>query len=218
MIYKFTDQVEFWQQVLSAVDQTVLEASDVFRLAMSGGSAAQLLDHLRATDFDFSKTELWQVDERFVPVDDLDSNIRLLDTKLGETPIERKYFPILETREASVSAYNSQLKEDPDGYLFDLTILGVGPDGHTASLFPNTAVLETEALVVSSETIVFAVRERMSLSFAAIAKSRRVLILMMGAGKADIFATLTDPATSYLDCPGKKALDMPQTDVLWLNG
>lgn len=205
----------FWAEALEIVMQAHSEREKNFRLAMSGGSAANLLDQLQAHQFDWSETSLYQVDERFVPADHPDSNARLLDEKLGNAKLDRKYFPILESRELSLEAYKKQLQPDTDGYLFDLCVLGVGPDGHTASLFPRTSALDSAELVVATETEEFAVRERLSLSLAAIAQSRHILVLMMGAGKAEILKKIQDPATDFHEFPAQKILALPQAKVLW---
>lgn len=216
-IKKFDNAEKFWTEALEVVMQAHSERDQGFRLAMSGGSAANLLAQLQTHNFDWSGTTLFQVDERFVPTDHPDSNARLLNEKLGKAEVKTQYFPILESREASLKVYQKQLQPDQDGYLFDLTVLGVGSDGHTASLFPHTSALESAEVVVATETDVFAVRERLSLGFAAIAQSRHILVLMMGAGKAEILEKIQDPATDYKDCPARKILELPQAKILWCN-
>ncbi len=217
-IQKFTDSNAFWDEVLAVVSEAYGAREDQFRLAMSGGSAARLFDVMRDHSFDWSDSEIWMVDERFVPQDHEDSNARLLDAKLRSFEVKKRYIPICEQRAESRDQYAEMLTPDGDGYLFDLCVLGVGPDGHTASLFPNAPALDSTDLVATSETDRFAVRERLGLTFRAIEKSRYILVLMLGAGKADIYETIQKPGLDYHEYPAVKLLEMEQASVMWLAG
>ncbi len=212
------DEKIFWDAVLDLVQKAKNEAGDQFRIAASGGSSAGIFDVLRDHDFDFSDTALFQVDERFVPHDHPDSNFKLLDEKVGDFVSRFYAFPICSTPEESAEKYAEVLRADKDGFLFDLTILGIGPDGHTASLFPGDPVLDkNEKLTVHTQTEAFAIRDRLTLTFPAIGRSRKILVLMMGAEKRDIFEKITHPEVDFHLFPGRKILDFDQGEILFLD-
>ena len=130
----------------------------VFSVNLSGGSTPRRLYQLLAgspyyNKFPWSRTHWFWGDERFVPHDDTLSNYRMVrEALLSHAPIPATNIHPVPTEgitpDEAASAYERELKSfygaehlDPDRPLFDLTLLGLGPDGHTASLFPNTAVL-----------------------------------------------------------------------------
>jgi len=198
----FGDQESFWSAAADFVQNLAQSHSDKFRVAVSGGSSADIFDAIKDRNIDFSKWELWQVDERFVPHDDSDSNFRLLSEKIGDRVGVFHSFPILATSEESAEKYEEMLQPDSEGFLFDLAILGVGSDGHTASLFPGDVVLhETKRLTAVTHTDEFAVRERLTLTFPAIKKSRTILILLPSDKKKEVLERMLDSKTDVGMCP-----------------
>ena len=130
----------------------------IFAIDLSGGSTPRRLYECLAgppyrNSFPWSRTHWFWGDERFVPHDDALSNYRMVrEALLSRAPIPALNVHPIPTEgvspEAAASAYERQLKSfygaeclDPARPLFDVTLLGLGPDGHTASLFPGTAVL-----------------------------------------------------------------------------
>ncbi len=211
-IYEFQDTVQFWDKAKS-----YFVGQGNLRLALSGGSSAKILSVLKDDEFDFSTLELWQTDERFVPQNHSDSNAKLIRDLLGDSAFIEKFFPIQGDPISSSHMYESMLKEHKDGYLFDLAILGVGPDGHTASLFPSSDILNSQRLVEATETEVFAIQNRLTLTFKALKKSKKILVLMMGSNKRKIFKQITNPDTKFDECPARKLLDWEQVDILFLD-
>ena len=129
-----------------------------FAVCLSGGSTPQrLYEHLAGPPyrdaFPWSRTHWFWGDEQFVPHDDALSNYRMVrEALLSRAPIPAVNIHPIPTEglspEAAASAYERELKSfygadhlDPARPLFDVNLLGLGPDGHTASLFPGSAVL-----------------------------------------------------------------------------
>lgn len=207
-IKMFTDSDEFWDAV-----ETV--SGSPSRLAMSGGSAANFLDEVFIPD----GAEIFLADERCVGTDDDDSNARLIRSKLaGKEFVDQLdfYKPGMSAAECAAE-YELQLKTD-EAHLFDVTVLGVGPDGHTASLFPGSPALDEKSLTLFTEApALFAVKDRLSLSFVALKQSKLVLVLLQGAGKQEIFETITNPSTSKGLYPARELLDWSNAHIYWLN-
>jgi 6-phosphogluconolactonase len=185
----------------------VARAKDgVVAIALSGGSTPKILyERLAAPPyrdvFPWSRTHWFWGDERFVPHDDELSNYRMVQqAMLSRAPIPATNVHAVPTEgispEAAAAAYERELKAfygaeflDPDRPLFDVTLLGLGPDGHTASLFPGTAVLmERERWVAA---VVGAKSEaRITLTYPALESSRNAAFLVTGKEKREMFSRL----------------------------
>ncbi len=203
------NESEFWDQSVQ-----VFKTLKPNRIALSGGSSADIIDHLKKANFDFDSVRIFQTDERFVLNDDENSNTKLLRSKLENSKYQNCFFPILETPEASVEKYEDQLIEDDAGFLFDMTVLGIGPDGHTASIFPNSKPNE-EKLVDLTETEEFAIKKRLTLTFNALKKSKQIIVLMKGKNKREIFEKITDSETDPEKFPARTLLDWDNVTILF---
>ena len=178
----------------------------IFAIDLSGGSTPRQLYECLAgppyrNSFPWSRTHWFWGDERFVPHDDALSNYRMVrEALLSRAPIPALNVHPIPTEgvspEAAASAYERQLKSfygaeclDPARPLFDVTLLGLGPDGHTASLFPGTAVLAEQnrwvAAVVGAKS-----EARITLTYPALESSRNAAFLVEGEEKRAILNRL----------------------------
>jgi len=170
-------------------------SSGDFRLVLAGGSTPRLLYGLLAAAplnarVPWQRLRLFWGDERFVPYADRDSNFGMsLATLLREAPMPVEHIhpiPVNGTPEDAAARYEALLRtvkaEDETRPLFDVVLLGMGADGHTASLLPESAVLDEH------ERWVAAVdhgrpQARITLTLPAIASSRIVAFLVAGIDK-----------------------------------
>lgn len=178
----------------------------IFAVNLSGGSTPRRLYECLAGQpyrdtFPWSRTHWFWGDERFVPHDDARSNYRMVrEALLSRASIPAgNVHPIPTegiTPEAAASSYERQLKSfygaerlDPDRPLFDVTLLGLGSDGHTASLFPGTAVLAERnhwvAAVIDAKS-----EARITLTYPALESSRNAAFLVEGQEKRAILKRL----------------------------
>lgn len=167
-----------------------------FTIALSGGNTPKALYELLATDeyrsqIAWDKTFVFWSDERNVPANHEDYN-GTLATKalLSHVPIpEPNIYPVpthLEPKEAAIG-YEQEINEFFEGEpVFDLILLGLGDDGHTASLFPSTDVLNEEERLVASVLTDNKIAERITFTFPLINEADNVLFLVSGAGKANV--------------------------------
>jgi len=184
---------------------TVLAAATPCRIALSGGSTPKALYALLASDefrdrFPWDKCEWYWGDERFVPHDSPDSNYRMArEAMLTKVPVPpAKIFPIptdgqpeeaaLRYEQTLQKAYGARII-DRDRPLFDIQLLGMGEDGHTASLLPNDAAL------VEQNRWVLAIAHgrpevRITLTLPVIESSRNAVFLVAGKAKAPVLAQI----------------------------
>ena len=163
-------------------------------LALSGGSTPRRAYELAAqSDADLSAATLWLGDERVVPLNDERCNLRLVRESLtGRLPEERRprLMPVDTAlgHDAAAAAYESLLRATLGNHpRLDLALMGLGPDGHTASLFPGKpAVHENHRLVVGvPEAGMEPQVPRVTLSLPLFNSAREVVFLVAGADKAD---------------------------------
>jgi len=194
-------------QLLDSYKKAV-ESHGFFALAVSGGSTPKpvyeyLVHH--AEEIDWSKVKLFFVDERAVSADSPDSNYkRVMDTGFSKLTISQINRMKAESNiEENANAYEELLtKELNDGKL-DCILLGMGTDGHTASLFPDTEGLKIENKCVIANYIPSKKAWRMTLSFPQICSSKKILFLVMGKPKAQIVKNVVvehKPLPAYMVC------------------
>jgi len=163
-----------------------------FTFAVSGGHTPwAMFAELAARDVPWEQVRLFQVDERVAPDGDPDRNLTQLRRSLRGAPAAVIAMPVTgPDLDAAAAAYGSGL---PDR--FDLVHLGLGPDGHTASLVPGDPVLEVSGQL-AAVTGVYQGHRRMTLTYPALARAEQLLWLITGADKKAALARLLAGDTS----------------------
>jgi 6-phosphogluconolactonase len=166
-----------------------------FTMAVSGGKTPwQMLRSLTNEEVPWKNVHVMQVDERIAPAGDTDRNLtHLQESLLSHAPLSPEQIlamPVEEKNlEAAVASYAATLRQIAGSPpVLDLVHLGLGADGHTASLVPNDAVLDVDADVVL--TGIYQQRRRMTLTYPLINRARCVLWVVTGGEKAGMLARL----------------------------
>ena len=196
------DPLSLAKYVAEWMTQAALASSGPFRVALSGGSTPKTLYSLLASPefkdrFPWSRVVWFWGDERFVPQDHPDSNYKMTrDAMLAKAPVPPENIfpvPVVGDPDAAAARYAEILQQvsgarilDPTRPVFDIVLLGLGPDGHTASLLPGEPVLKERtkwvACVPHGRDEV-----RITLTYPALESARRVAFLVAGKEKAAIF-------------------------------
>jgi 6-phosphogluconolactonase len=206
--------------------QNALAKDGIFSVALSGGSTPRLLyEHLAGPAyrdrFPWARTHWFWGDERFVPHDDAQSNYRMVwKAMLSHAPVPAANIHPIPTAGMSpddaASAYERELQSfygspslGPARPLFDVTLLGLGPDGHTASLFPgNAALAERKRWAVA---VADANRNtRITLTYPALESSRNAAFLVAGKEKRQILDRFRRRGGRF------PAANLRPTGALWL--
>lgn len=192
-----------------------VERHGAFKLAVSGGSLPKTLakallemeNDSAEGAVDFTKWEVFFADERAVPLDHEDSNYKVLKDELLDRipknlgqptvhPIDIKY---LDDVQEMADQYQEELmrsfaaKDSVKLPLFDLLLLGCGPDGHTCSLFPNHELLrESDAWVAPIEDSPKPPAKRITLSLPVVTHGVKIAFIATGGGKKDILKQILD--------------------------
>jgi 6-phosphogluconolactonase len=183
-----------------------------FSIALSGGNTPkrtyQLLVDAHSDEIHWSRTDVFFGDERFVPPDDPRSNYKMArEALLDRAPISSEHVYPIPTNTATVDdaalAYEATLKRagsSPNaGFTLDLVLLGIGPDGHTASLFPGVpAVGETTrwTRAVDAPTEVQPAVPRVTVTLPFLNAARNVVFLIAGADKRRVIGEILSGAES----------------------
>lgn len=221
----FNDETEFLR---AGLDFFLAQYGDkTFRLALSGGTtpgpfySALAEQQSPQGPIDFSKMELFQVDERCVSRDDPESNYRLInESLLKKLKAQPREFHAVKTNlpiEEAVTTYENQLFDLAEHPL-DFTVLGMGPDGHIASLFPGTPALkEKKRLVAHSQTDHFKIKDRITLTLPPILKSRAILVLVKGRDKESAIEELRHGAKPVNEFPARALEEHGNCVIHFLN-
>jgi 6-phosphogluconolactonase len=199
-----------------AVEDAVAERGQAF-VALSGGSTPKAMGRILAREpyrsrIPWDRVHVFWGDERWVPLGSPESNAgEAMRGFLDLVPIPRanihSWDTAAEEPDDAATAYEARLREafaEPDGIpRFDLVLLGMGDDGHTASLFPGTRALgEVEPLAVANYVAKFDA-VRLTLTAPVLNNGREILFLIGGPGKADIVETVLDGPENPVDLPAQ---------------
>ncbi|OGR60658.1 MAG: 6-phosphogluconolactonase [Elusimicrobia bacterium GWA2_69_24] len=195
----------FAKKALAAID-----LRGVFRVAISGGATPlatyRLLASPVSVGLPWSKIHVYWVDERYVPADSAESNYRMArESWLSHVPIPAENIhPMLTLGgdpSVGAAAYEAALRIDfPEQPWprFDLVLLGLGGDGHTASLFPGDAALMEKRRWVCAAYSPVGVRSRITLTLPVLNRARLRMCLVCGRGKADVLRRVIERETHPL--------------------
>ena len=206
---------------VAALIDLALDERDRAHIALSGGTTpAAAYRVLNKEHLPWNRVDVVLGDERWVPPTDPASNARMLwDTLLaaGGPGADARFHPVpteLDSPDASVDAFEAYVRDlcPGDPPRFDVMLLGLGDDGHTASLFPGTPAIQEHTRLVT----IGAGKglERISLTAPVLSAARQVIFLVSGAAKRQALQRLLDPAEPADRTPAK--LVQPQSPVLVL--
>jgi 6-phosphogluconolactonase len=197
----FPDPMALARRVAQWMTAAAVAAKGPFRVSLSGGSTPKSLYELLASDefrgrFPWPLVSWYWGDERFVPYDHPDSNFRMTrEAMLARAPVPPENIhpvPVDGAPESAALRYEQTLQQaygaatlDPGRALFDLTLLGLGADGHTASLLPGEPVLDERRRWVAAVSH-GRPEIRITMTYPPIDSSRRVAFLVTGREKAAI--------------------------------
>ena len=200
-----------------------------FLVALSGGSTPralhrELVEHYRDL-IPWERVQVFWSDERCVPPDHPDSNYRMA----RETLLEQVLLPAANIHrmpgersdyEAAAADYEKELRQvfglPPDVLLrFDLILLGMGPDGHTASLFPGTAALHETTRLIAPNWVPKLNAERMTFTYPLLNGARQVMFLAAGAEKAEALRDVLSDQCKVEDRPAS-GVRPSEGEVIWL--
>jgi 6-phosphogluconolactonase len=178
--------------------RAAIAARGRFTIAVSGGRSPWIMLRALATeDLPWDRVHIFQVDERVAPAGDPDRNLtHLRESLLDHSPISPDHIhampvelPDLRAAAAQYAATLRQIAGTPP--VLDVIHLGLGPDGHTASLVPGDPVLGLTDCDVAL-TGLYQGRQRMTLTYPVINRARRILWLVTGGEKVDALARLRE--------------------------
>jgi len=214
---------------LTSAAARAVDERGAFHLALSGGSTPErfymnLCVDPRFRDIPWSKTHLWIVDERRVPLDDEKSNYRMMrETLVDHLPVRRRQtHPVPVDEDDPAHAYEQALCaafDEPDHIpQLDFVLLGMGDDAHTASLFPHSPALRVhDKLIANNDGEHVTPPPRVTMTYPLLNAAREVAVLVTGEKKADALKRVADalatrPNPDELPITG---IDPDDGDLTW---
>jgi 6-phosphogluconolactonase len=203
-----------------ALCREAIQDHGAFYVALSGGSTPKAIFELLcrrdySDEIEWEKLHLFWSDERSVPPDHPDSNYRMAMKagfeKMDIPPAHIHRMPAETEIEKNAHAYEKAIRKVLQGRSFDLVMLGMGEDGHTASLFPGTEALQAKG-AVAANYIPEKNTWRMTLTFDCINSAAHIVFYVMGASKKEMIARVFSTPPS-LPCQKVGTIDNP---ALWI--
>jgi 6-phosphogluconolactonase len=226
ILHKFTSKEALDESAKDFFLENILQVQGEFgkvRLAFPGGRTPinfyRKLDQTAAMPW--GDIEVYQTDERFVDSTSPESNYKLLKDSFQESFDEWHrfiYFKTGLTLEKCLDFYFDEIDSLEAPY-FDLTLLGVGEDGHVASLFPDGAYFGSKDKVIVTEAPAqYQTRERLSLTLQTILNSRKIVLMISGEDKEFIVSEMLKGEMSGTEFPVKFLMAHPELHIFFTVG
>ena len=204
--YRLSDFETIVTAKIKEIILTLLEKNETINIALSGGSTPiPILKKLKDQSIDWDRVSFFLVDERCVPLQSPESNFGVIKQTFFDF-ISSKAFPMfkdLKTPAKEALEYEQKIKEmvplNESGVpIFDLILLGMGGDGHIASLFPETQALEQEQRMVVDNHVPKLKSTRITVTYPIIMEATHRIMLIKGEEKISVLNELIDnESTAY---------------------
>ena len=203
--------------------QRCILAHNKFTIALSGGNTPKRFFELLATP-EFSQNINWKKvfvffsDERYVPHTDAESNFNMAaQALLDHIPIPSKNIfaiPVSSTPKKDATSYEASVKKitGDDKFSFDLILLGMGADGHTASLFPGTEILKEKKRLVKEVFVKEKNNYRISFTIPLINRAKQILLVVHGQEKKAILKRVSANKKTKKPLP----VQLLKGDITWM--
>ena len=212
LIFETGDEMaNFMVERWSKLSGYAIESRGCFTAALSGGETPVLFYRRLAVEgarLQWDRTHLFFVDERFVPSDSADSNYRLLsETLLKHIPIPAGNIHAVAAGETNPLSSARKYEEEIKRFFmlpaesfpeFDLVMLGIGVDGHTASIFPGDVALRDTRHLAGAVVLDKNRHDRITLTLSVINNARMVVFLVSGKTKASVFRDVVERRDRHL--------------------
>lgn len=224
-IFNYDNAADFIEDTSQAIEDFILwklSEQETFSMALSGGSSPRnvYLKLAKNKKIDWGKIELFMVDERYVSKDSKHSNFNLIEEALlSQAPPVKSFhdFNTILPLEEAAEAYDEML-EKRGNKLFDLVILGMGADGHTASLFPGTEALK-ERVKLATTCMSPDGMERLTLTFPALFMGEKIMFLIQGKEKKKMVEKVTAPSKiKKTEIPAQMLMKHPNVEIYYNGG
>ena len=208
-----SDAGERASSLIAAAIDTLLKRQQQVVLAVAGGrSVVSTFERLaQLTAFAWSNVQIFMTDERLVPLDNPESNFKLVKEKLldpllaaGALP-EKNVHPFVfnpGAADAGIGAYEAELKQC--GGRYDIALLGVGEDGHVGALYPNHHSIKSDAaFYITMDDSPKPPPRRMTASLTLLGRSSYAIALVLGEAKRNTLKRYRDQTLTVTACPVK---------------
>jgi 6-phosphogluconolactonase len=203
--------------------QRSIAAHDKFTVALSGGNTPKRFYELLATtefsnNINWKKVFIFFSDERYVPHNDPESNFNMASESLLEhIPIPKKNIfaiPVSSTPGKDAFAYEAAVKQitTETKFAFDLALLGMGTDGHTASLFPGNEILNEKKRLVKEVFVKEKNMYRISFTLPLINRAKQILLLVSGEEKQPVLKKISANRKTNNPLP----VQLLKGDITWM--
>lgn len=217
------EAIEFAVHHFLQIAKKAIAEEGKFTVALSGGSTPkamyELLCHKYKDQIDWSKVWLFWSDERSVPPTDPDSNYHMaMKAGFANVPIPKSHIFRMEAEKdiaLKAEEYEKNIDKHLGPDLFDLVMLGMGEDGHTASLFPDTKGLQVQKKAVIANFIPQKNTWRMTLSFDCINNSSHICFYVLGSAKKEMVKRILNPPPKVPILPAE-LIGTESQKALWI--
>jgi 6-phosphogluconolactonase len=216
--------IEFCVKQFIQLARSAIRDRGVFTVALSGGSTPNALFKRLASEdcrnaLDWKKIRLFWSDERSVPPDDPQSNYyTAMESGLSSLSIPKENIFRMKAEvdiETNAAAYEKEILTHVPEKRFDLVMLGMGEDGHTASLFPWTNALHSTDRLVAANYIPQKNTWRMTLTYECIHSAALITIYVIGKNKAEMVKKVFSDSGDDDSIPIRK-VGIPSNKALWI--
>jgi 6-phosphogluconolactonase len=224
-ILLFDSEKKWIESASEALFSAFQEKKEKYTFALSGGStpAAIYTDFAKKIEAECSaeqkqRTHIFLADERYISEKRPESNAYLVNKSFFQylsCPLPEKHFFDTENQKWEKSAEKYEEEITPFLPLHTI-VLGIGPDGHIASLFPFSPALSTHNEVTTSETDVFDIKKRLSLSLFPILSAKKILVFLKGSSKEAVLSEFFFGEKTPEEFPAKNIKNHPNCTFYFL--